>query len=363
MPDKTHLSRLLKLLYFALGLGAAYLALRFALPWLLPFLLAFLTARLIQPVIVLLEKKLHFPHGLASALCCFLALALLAGLAWLILGRVLFELADAAKRLPELLAQMPDLAGGLEARLYKWIIAAPAEVQEYLFAAVDGIFAQAARLPEKLYSWVLSLLSALVNGAPGAVLSLAAYGIGVFLISGSYRRITAFLLAQVPLRHRQGARTMQRNMFSTLGHWFKTQLILMGITFLELCLGLGLLQVPYFVVTALVIALVDALPVLGAGIVLAPWGIFLLLLGEYGRGAALLGLWALVALVREAAEPRLLGSQIGLHPVATLIAMYVGFQAAGVAGMILSPLLLITLKQVNDSGLITLWKREDVKNA
>ena len=358
MPDSKHVSRLFKLLYFALGLGAAYLALRFALPWVLPFLLALLTARLLQPALRFLEKRLHLPHTLASVLCCTLALALLAGLGYLILGRILYELANAAQQLPSLLARVPDMGQGLENALYKWIIAAPEETQAYLFAAVESVLGKVSELPALLYEWVLSLLSALVNGAPGAVLSVSAFAVALFLFSGSYGQITTFLLAQIPPRHQPGAKALRQNLFSSLGCWLRTQLILMGITFLELCLGLGLLHIPYFVVTALSVALVDALPVLGTGIILAPWAVFSILSGEYVQGIVLLALWAVTALVRSAVEPRLLGSQIGLHPAATLVALYVGFQAAGVAGMILAPLLLITLKQVQDSGLIALWKEE-----
>ncbi len=358
MSEKSLASRLLKLLYFALALAALWLALRFLLPWFLPFLLAFFTARLLRPAVKLLTGRAHFPRALASALCCTLALALLAGLLGLILGRLLFELAGAVRRLPQFLAGLPDLGAGLEERIYKWVIAAPVETQDFLFSAVDSVLDAAAGLPGRLYDWLLSLLSALANGAPGFVLGLAAFAIGLFLFSSSYEKICAFILAQIPPRYRRGAQNMKRDMVSTLARWFKTQLILMGITFLELTLAFLLLGVSYPVLTALGISLLDALPVLGAGLVLAPWGLYQLLLGRYGMAAALLGLWALVALVREAVEPKLLGSQIGLHPAATLVAMYVGFRALGMPGMILSPLLLITLKQLNEQGAIKLWKTE-----
>ena len=103
-------------------------------------------------------------------------------------------------------------------------------------------------------------------------------------------------------------------------------------------------------------ALVDALPVFGTGMVLVPWALGCLLLGELSRGLGLLIAWGVVSLVRSCIEAKLLGDQIGLDPLASLTAMYVGWRVWSVWGMLLFPILLVTLRQLNDKGVLRLWQ-------
>ena len=107
---------------------------------------------------------------------------------------------------------------------------------------------------------------------------------------------------------------------------------------------------------AAVTALIDALPVFGTGVVLVPWAIFCLLLGNTGRAIGLIICWAFVNLVRSCTQAKLLGDQIGLDPIASLAAIYVGWRVCGVWGMLLFPILLVTVQQLNDRGVIRLWK-------
>ena len=130
----------------------------------------------------------------------------------------------------------------------------------------------------------------------------------------------------------------------------------MLITFGELAVGFLLLRVDLALLLAALVALVDALPVFGTGTVLLPWAVLALLGGETGLALGLLALYAAVSFVRSLLEPKLVGGKVGLPPLAALLAMYVGFRAFGVAGMILSPLAAILIKQLHDCGLIRLWR-------
>ena len=103
-------------------------------------------------------------------------------------------------------------------------------------------------------------------------------------------------------------------------------------------------------------AIVDALPVLGTGTVLIPWAIYHLLLGTFPRGIALLALYAIILLVRSLMEPKVMAAQAGLPPLSALLAMYLGYCLFGIWGMLLLPVLLLFVKQLQDSGAIHLWK-------
>lgn len=110
------------------------------------------------------------------------------------------------------------------------------------------------------------------------------------------------------------------------------------LTFLLCFIGLAVLGIPYAFLLSIVIAFVDFLPLLGAGTVLLPWALVCFLLGRVKTAVGLLVLWGVCTLVRQIAEPRLVGSGLGLHPLASLVAMYAGLRLWGLGGMILAPL-------------------------
>ena len=100
----------------------------------------------------------------------------------------------------------------------------------------------------------------------------------------------------------------------------------------------------------------DCLPVFGTGTVLVPWGALCLLTGNVPKGLGLLALYGVISLVRSVLEPKIMAAQVDLPPLAALAAMYVGFCAFGVAGMVLCPMALLCVKQLHDSGWLRLWK-------
>ena len=135
-------------------------------------------------------------------------------------------------------------------------------------------------------------------------------------------------------------------MFATLGKWLKAECILLAVTFCQLLVGLLLIRQEYALLLAVLIALIDALPVFGTGTVLAPWAAVECLLGNVPKGAALLALFAVISVVRSVLEPKLVGRHLGLDPLVTLMALYVGYKLWGVGGMIFAPLLAVTIMQV-----------------
>ena len=140
-------------------------------------------------------------------------------------------------------------------------------------------------------------------------------------------------------------------MFSALFGWIKAQLILMTITFTELNIGFLIMKVENSLLLSLLIAVVDALPILGTGTILIPWAIIKLISGDYRLGISLLLLYLIVIIVRQLIEPKIVGKQIGMYPLLTLFAMYTGLQAMGFAGMIVGPIIVLIIKSILESFL------------
>ena len=131
--------------------------------------------------------------------------------------------------------------------------------------------------------------------------------------------------------------------------YLKAYLILLAITFGELLAAFLLLRVRFAITLALLIALLDALPVLGVGTVLIPWGAVELFTGDWKRGAILLVLWLAMTLFRQFIEPRIVGAKLGLHPLAALCAVWVGAKLLGLWGLFLAPVGAILLGGVLES--------------
>ena len=141
-----------------------------------------------------------------------------------------------------------------------------------------------------------------------------------------------------------------------MGKWLRAQCLLILITFCQLLLGLLLIRQPYALLLSAVIAFIDALPVFGTGTVLLPWAVLCCLEGNFPKGIALTALYLVIWLVRSVMEPKLMAQSAGLPPLPALAAMYVGFCAMGVGGMILGPVALLLVKQLHDGGYLHLWK-------
>ena len=181
-----------------------------------------------------------------------------------------------------------------------------------------------------------------------AVLILATVGFLVtsFMLSGELPAIRGWLRRTVRPAWLEKLQTLGGHVRTTLGGWLRAQLKLMGVTFTILTLGFVVLRIAYAPLWALVVALVDALPVLGTGTVLVPWAVICFLQGEGARAIGLLGVYAVVTLSRSMLEPKLVGRHLGLDPLVTLMALYVGYKLWGVGGMIFAPLLAVTIMQV-----------------
>ena len=133
--------------------------------------------------------------------------------------------------------------------------------------------------------------------------------------------------------------------------YVKAYAMLWLITFSVLFLGFIILGVEYATTLAIVIALLDMLPVIGTGTVLIPWGIVCIAGGGYRRGIGILVLFACVTVIREIAEAKVIGRCIGMHPLLTLAAMYAGYRLLGVAGILLLPLVLNIAKEMTSMGM------------
>ena len=147
-----------------------------------------------------------------------------------------------------------------------------------------------------------------------------------------------------------------REIMKILGGYLKAQFTLIFISFFICLVGLYIyhfmgLNVGFPLIMAIAIGFVDALPILGTGTIMIPWGVFAGLNGDLKLGILIIVLWIIISLVRQFLEPKIISGNIGIHPIFTIIAMYTGFKFLGVIGMFVGPIILIVLKNIFSSFL------------
>ena len=343
---------LFRLLWWAAVAGVGWLALRYALVWLLPFLLALGAAALLEPLIEAARRRLHLRRGFTAAV---LTLVLVGGVLAVLIVLAGQGVAQAVSSLPELLAALPDTLASLERRLESFCAACPEGVGRAARELLSSFPEEAARLAGQVSSAVLQGAGRAMSALPQILLACGTTVLAVFFTLSAYPEVMGFFRRQLG-PGLACARGVKANVFATLGKWLKAECILLAVTFCQLLAGLLLMRQEYALLLAALIALIDALPVFGTGTVLVPWAAVECLLGNVPKGVALLALFAVISVVRSVLEPKLVAAQAGLPPLASLAAMYVGFCAMGVAGMVLSPVLLLLVKQLHDGGYIRLWR-------
>lgn len=332
----------------AAAAAALWVGVVFLLPPLLPFLLALLAARAVRKPAAFLQERCRLPRPLAAGIALTALLALVIALLWG-LGRVLWsELGRFAGALPEMLASLAGPMG----RLRQWLLdlsqRLPEALREPVRQNVQSFFQNGSVVAERAAEALFSLASGTVSRLPDLFLFLVTTVLASFLACGQYENICGFFRRQIPVTWRNRYQAVLACLRSTLAVWLQAQLKLLGISFLVLSAGLWMLQVDFPLLFGGLIALIDALPLFGAGTVLIPWSVLSFLRGDTGLGVGLALVYAAVYVVRSVLEPRLIGRQVGLPPLVTLLAIYAGYRFAGVGGMILFPVGAMVFKQFWD---------------
>lgn len=308
------------------------------LPLGFPFFLAFLLAILAEPATECLISRQKLPRWLAGALCVIGIYGVLGVGLFLICRVACRELGDFLEQLPTLLGRLTPMLEDLENTLVELAEKLPDGLGRGLSDSISTFFSTGAGLLQDLPRRAVSFLSDVAQAVPDLLLGAATTLVASFMAAAQLPRLRRWLNRVLPKKWRKWVTVTWQRVRATAGSWLKAECKLMGLTFGIVTLGLLILGADYPLLAGFLIALVDALPVLGTGTVLIPWALVLFLGGQTGRGVAFLVLYGISALARTTLEPRLMGRQMGLNPLLTLAAVYVGFRLAGLAGMILFPM-------------------------
>lgn len=207
-------------------------------------------------------------------------------------------------------------------------------------------------------SKVVGTVTGIASQLPTLLIKFIFTIVSSFFFTIDYYKISNFIILQFKDEHKQVVIRMKNNVVGTLGKFVKAYSIIIFITFLELSFGFWIMGVPTPIFFGGLIAIVDIMPILGTGSILVPWSIIAFIMGNTKFGIGMLVLYILITVVRQIIEPKIVGQQIGLHPIITLILMYVGVNLMGLLGLLLLPILATILVKLDSEGSIRLFKRQ-----
>jgi sporulation integral membrane protein YtvI len=342
----------------AAGILLLWLTFRYALGIALPFLLAWALSGAVKPLVNRICRRVRIPRSVCAAGLVILTVGGVVLLAVSGIRRGITELGDLVT---ELAADTDGVIYALEKALSR--LESVSSHIPFLRRFENAPFYAdfCAKLDSMVESGVAKLTEMLTSRIPSAAMSVAGFLPTAFIfvtvtllacyyLSADDGRICSALSSAVTRLTPEGVRDrlppLGRRLRRLGKQYLRACLLLGGLTFLQMFIGLAVLGIPYAFILALLIAAVDFLPLLGTGIIIIPWAALCFLLGEVKLGVGLLVLYGVSTVIRQVLEPKLIGEGLGLHPLLSLISMYAGLRLFGVWGMILAPLIAAGVKSV-----------------
>ena len=345
---ETLLKALLKLAIALITTGIFVLAYYFVLPASVrvlnfigaiafPFLFAWFISSYAKPMVAFLTRKLRFPRFLSAIIVILVIMSVIVIAVSLILARVATEIAKLGQYLPLISNQLTALYN----TLYDIFVRLDLDPEQ-----LNGMFTGATDLGGSAASYSLGKILGIVKGTPTAFIVFFVTIVATFYwIRDDEKMRRAIIRISPKSRHAQIGETYDA-ISNVFGGYMRAQTVLVGISIVIFTIGFFILRVEGAFTLGLVTGVLDIIPVLGPGTLVVPWAIINLLTGNYILGIGLLILYTLFTVQRHIMEPKLVGDRIGLHPLLTLAAIFIGFRMFGILGLIIGPILLAIIFSV-----------------
>ncbi len=337
-------SFLIKLLKYFIILLVFYIFIKYILHYVAPFVLAIIFALILEPLVKLLNKYLKLSRGLSSIIVIISVLTIIGYLGTLLVLKITNEVKALSENMPIYQEQIMQTYNNIKIKAEQYLFLVPEEIQLAVSNVSEALITAFTSL---LSSGVKNVSINTVSKVPNAIMFIVVNIIATFFCLKDRYEIESFVIKKLPVPIISGFRQIKFHALVALSGYFKAQLILMSCTGLICITVLTILGSPYSLLIGLLISIIDALPVFGSGFILWPWAVWSLIAGEYTFAIGLIINYLIVILSRQVLEPKVLGQQIGVHPLATLFSMYVGVKVFGVFGFILGPMIAVLVKAIS----------------
>ncbi len=340
---------LLLTVYAAIAILAAVLIYKYILPILIPFIIALIVSVIMEPVIRILQRKLKMPRGFAVMTSMIVVFGGITVLISVIILQLISELIQLSISLPTVAVELSLYYQELVEKITAFYITLPPGLISSIEQNINNLVASLQGLISKAVNSIFLYMSFV----PGTLAVLVVSLLATYFLARDRYQIADLVVRIIPAPWGDKAIAVLQEISRAFVGYLRAQVILVSITTVLSVAGLYLIGAEYALTIGLLIGLFDLIPVLGPATIYIPWIIWSFATGAVGFGVKMTILYAVVLLVRQFSEARIVAANLGLHPLATLAAMYAGLKTIGFFGLILGPILLIAIQAVIKAGVLT----------
>lgn len=313
----------------------------------IPFIIAMIIAALVEPIIKFFMKHVKMKRKVASIVSLILVVVIISLIIFFSAFKIISE---ATNLLSNMNIYFDDV--------YKWIsniiedieegrIALPEQVTQVLQNSLTGIVDVVKNILVNFFTGLVNI----VSSVPTMVTNIFITILAIIFICFDREYIPNAIKSQIPTKWFKKIKEIIQEVCSVSLRYIKAEAKLSCICFALVLIGLNVIniigiKIDYLFIMAIFIGFIDILPLFGAGAVMIPWSIYLLLVGNIPLAISIIILWLIWAIIRPILEPKMVSKEMGIHPIFTLVGMYTGFKLAGVLGLIVGPIVLLILKNI-----------------
>lgn len=299
-----------------------------------PFVIGWLVAMIANPMVRFLEKKVKLLRKHSSAIIIIFVIALIVAAGVLLISIIVREAKGLISDWPEIEKNLIEIFGNINVYINKITASLPENIRNSIDRVIaglgDSLSSYLKELPMPSMSDAGNFMSNVADGFLAVIVTI----LSAYFFAACREELLAGLQKRMPESLIEYWRLVYGNFIKAFGGYFKAQFKIMLILLVIMFVGFEILRIDYSFVIALGIALLDVLPVFGTGAVLWPWAIIDMFTGNYVRAIGLVVIYLVCQVVKQVLQPKMVGDSIGMHPLLTLLAMFIGYKLYGVIGMI-----------------------------
>lgn len=354
-----------------------YVIFKYFINLVMPFFIALIIAALSRPIarflssetktakapdgtLKTLPRKIHLPQNVAGVVSVVLLYLIFVGLAAAVIARIVNTGAEAIAAIPGIYYSsiQPGLENALNVVL-TWEGGMNEAIIELIETSIPNIISSVGSMVTNFSGSVLSWIGALAGRIPSILLNTLICLIATVFIAVDFDSISAFLNRNMPENTLRVVLSVKESFLEIVWKFIKSYFFIFLITASEIFIILLLIGQKNAILIAMLVAVFDAFPIVGSGMVLLPWAVITLFSGATVKGIELMALYLVVVIVRQIIEPKIVGKHVGLRPIVSLFCMYVGTKLFGGLGLFALPITAAIITDMNSSGVVSLFKTKD----
>lgn len=312
----------------------------------MPFILALLLAMAINPLILKIQSRVKFRRSKITIFVLIIIFSLSLTVLWILLSAIATEVIGLLNGWEELFNGFQQSIQNLEVITQELLLKINSDIEIPDHGIIDSLTStifEYLKVAVSDFSSLTAFARDRVVGITSFGVSVLIFAMGCYFITADYPTICNNLANRLGVNLTELLNQVKAITIAAFGGYIKSRAIVAaGVGFI-IFIGFILIGQEYALLLALIMAVLDFIPIIGSGTLLVPWSIIDLLTGNITQGLQLLAIYGVVTVYRNIAEPKVVGDKTGLSPTLSLITIYIGMRVAGVVGMILGPVLTIVI--------------------